>query len=533
MKNTQSFSCSNNSVEHAKYLYLALLAVIFLVEFVLSFGWRVRGDSIFIHYLACLINEHGFVPYRDLFEINMPGTYLFHIAIGKLFGYSDYALRMVNVAWLAATLLVTWFIMKPFGRVTALAACLLFSIIYLGFGPDMSLQRDFITILPIATAILLTIRPKRNHPDNFIHLLLGVLFAFVALIKPYHAIWLPVLIVYNCIQNSNGSVKTLLKLCIVGNIFALFGVLLTLIIPFLWLWKIGSLQAFWDIFSSYTPLYAQISGDLKVRGSGARIVNILYEYSNFKRLGMLATASFFGVYLVLTQSIFVAIKRPLILFFLLLICYELSAGIGGKLWSYHYIPAIYFACLGAAFVLSPFFANVSRPNFLPLLVFIVASVPIVQMAVSQQIFMKWKTPFELSKNIREDEITAYLNTHLSPNDKVQPLSWTGGTLEALLASKAIPATPYIVDLQFYHHVSTPYIQSLRKDFIARLKREPPKFIIDVYANRGISGLDTSYEFHELKMFIKVYYYKDYSGNGFDMFRRNNDQPPKKTGTGPT
>lgn len=108
-----------------------------------------------MHYVAYLINEHNFVPYRDIFEVNMPGTYLFHIAIGKLFGYSDFAFRIVDIIWIIATLTVTWLVMKPAGQITAMASCLLFGNIYLSFGPSLSLQRDVIAILPIAIAFLI------------------------------------------------------------------------------------------------------------------------------------------------------------------------------------------------------------------------------------------------------------------------------------------------------------------------------------------------------------------------------------------
>lgn len=522
MKNIQSILLSHKTVEGAKYLLVAFLAIIFLVEFTISFDWRARGDSVFIHYLAYLINEHGFLPYRDLFEINMPGTYLFHIAIGKLFGYSDNALRMVNIGWFTATLVVTWFIIKPFGWVTALVSCLLFGIIQLGFGPDMSLQRDFIVILPIATAILIIIQPKKHQSFYFIPFLLGLLFAFVALVKPYHAIGLPILVIYHCIYNNNKTVKSLLTSCIVGGLFALFGFLLILIIPFLWLWQIGALQAFWDISSSYTSLYAQISGDLKVRETASHIMYLFYSYTNFKKLGILLIASFLGVYFILTKSSSIIIKRLSVLLILLSICYAISAAIGGKLWLYHMMPHIYFVSLSAGIIFYsfPLSTNSYPLHILSLLVFIIVSVPIIQHSISQQVFMKWKTPYELSKDIRQDEITAYLNAHLSPNDKVQPLSWAGGTLEAMLASKAVPATQYITDFQFYHHVSTPYIQNLRKDFITKLEKEMPRFIIDVYTSPKLSGLDTSYDFPALKNFIKKNYKKTYIGNGFNVFQRN-------------
>ena len=525
MKNTPSIPLSHKAVEGMKYLFLAFLATVFLVELVLSLHWQLQYDSAFLHYVAYLINEHGFVPYRDIFEVNMPGTYLFHIAIGRLFGYSDLASRMVDVAWLTATLTVTWFFMKPFGRVVASASCLLFGLIYLGAGPSTSLQRDAIAILPIATALLLATRRSPNHSVNLIHFLLGVLFALAALIKPHLAIGLPAVIVYNCIHDSNGSksVKTLIRPCIVGGLFALVGFLSTLAIPFLWLWRIGALQPFWDIFSSYVPLYLQMSGDFQFRGTFARVADALRSYRKFGGFGILLISSMFGVYLVLTKSMSAAIKKLAILLLSLVILYSISVAIGGKFWHYHWIPFIYFTCLCTAMVLfsSPSFKSLHRPFILLLLVFIVTVMMTVRpakLAVQQVVYGQQPALMDG----RVDEIVTYLNEHLSPTDKVQPLEWIGGAVHAMLISKAVVATPYITDFQFYHHVSNPYIQKLRKNFMTKLKGEMPTFIIEVYETSRVSGLDTTDKFPELRKFIEQHYQKDYAGNGFDIFRRDND-----------
>ncbi len=529
MKNAPSIPLFYKAVEGLKYLFLGLLAVFFLMELGLSLRWRFASDSAFLHYVAYLINEHGFVPYRDLFEVNMPGTYLFHMAVGRMFGYSDLAFRLVSVAWLIATLTVTWFVMKPVGRATAFGSCLLFGLIHLGSGPDMSLQRDFIAILPIASALLLATRRRPNHPVNLIHFLVGVLFALAALIKPHLAIGLPAIIVYNCIHDSNGlkSLKTLIKPCIVGGIVSLLGFLFTLIIPFLWLWQIGALQPFWDIFSSYVPLYAQMSGDFEFRGPFRRVINVLYRYISFGEFGILLTSSMFGVYLVLTTSMSAAKKKLAILLLFLSVLYSIYVVIAGKLWSYHWIPYIYFASLGTAIVLfsPPPFASLHRPIILPLFVFIVTAIAVLPTYdFARQLLHALPPPLPMDGKV--DEIATYLNEHLSPTDKVQPLDWISGGTHAMLISKAVPATPYITDFQFYHHVSNPYIQNLRHDFIKKLKKEMPKFIIDVHVQPMIkprlSGLDTTYNFPELEEFIKQHYKTDYTGNGFDIFRRNND-----------
>jgi hypothetical protein len=67
---------------------------------------------------------------------------------------------------------------------------------------------------------------------------------------------------------------------------------------------------------------------------------------------------------------------------------------------------------------------------------------------------------------------------------------------------------------------------LRKHFLAELEQERPKFIIDVYEVGDnipeISGIDTTHEFPELREFIEQHYKKDYAGDGFDIFRRNDN-----------
>lgn len=532
MKNIPSIFFSHKAIERAKYIFLGFLLVVLFVLFVLSSSGRVRGDSVYLHYATYLINEHDFLPYRDLFEPNLPGTYLFHMAVGKILGYSDYALRLLNIFWLTAIFVVTWLIMKSFGRITALASCLLFGILYLGFGPSMSMQREVIAILPIATALLLATRRKPNHSVNLINFLIGVLFGFVALIKPPLAIGFPAIIIYNCIGDTNDlkSIKKQIKPVIVGGLFALAGFLLTLIIPFIWLWRIGVLGDFWDV-SSYLPLYAQMSGDVKFRDTFSHIQHTLYRFTVYKNFSFLLIASIFGVYFVFKKSKYLHPKKLSILLLILSLLYIVYATSGGKVWLNYMIPYFYFGSLGTAIVLySPsLFAKKYPPNIIPLLIFIIASIIVLEYKVFPKEYITFpkiqiqpKEQYELEVEMREDEIVAYLNEHLSPTDKVQPLSWGGGAIEAMLVSKAVLATPYITDLQFYHHVSTPYVQGLREDFMIKLKEEKPKFIIDVYAGRKISGLDTTYEFPELRDFIRKYYHKDYTGTGFDIYRRHDN-----------
>ena len=92
-------------------------------------------------------------------------------------------------------------------------------------------------------------------------------------------------------------------------------------------------------------------------------------------------------------------------------------------------------------------------------------------------------------------------------DTIQPLDWTGGTLLAMLETHTRIATPYVFDFYFYHHVSSPYIQSLRADFLDRMRIAHPRFIIEVTAadKPWIVGEDASREFPEFRKFLRENY----------------------------
>jgi len=109
---------------------------------------------------------------------------------------------------------------------------------------------------------------------------------------------------------------------------------------------------------------------------------------------------------------------------------------------------------------------------------------------------------------RAVEIANFLEENLEEGDLIQPLDWTGGSLLAMLETRAQIATEYIFDFYFYHHVSEPYIQSLRIDFMNQLDESMPRFIIEVTSadKPWVGGPDTSRtKFPELQIFLDENY----------------------------
>ena len=67
--------------------------VLALATVTVALAWRSRSwplvhDIPILHYLAWRIGE-GAAPYRDLFDMNFPGTYLLHLAVLRVLGPGD------------------------------------------------------------------------------------------------------------------------------------------------------------------------------------------------------------------------------------------------------------------------------------------------------------------------------------------------------------------------------------------------------------------------------------------------------------
>jgi hypothetical protein len=71
-----------------------LVAGICLLAFVIGTRhWTLISDAVLMHYVGFLV-RHGFAPYRDIADINMPGTYLLDLAWTSLVGSGAVAARL-------------------------------------------------------------------------------------------------------------------------------------------------------------------------------------------------------------------------------------------------------------------------------------------------------------------------------------------------------------------------------------------------------------------------------------------------------
>jgi hypothetical protein len=172
--------------------------------FVWSRRWPLVGDASLIHYIAFLI-ERGWAPYRELGDVNMPGSYLIELAAMQLFGYGDRAWRLFDFTLLIAAS-ISFFVvcrrsepparqpspaalprwLTP-GRLAAIFSASLFILAHGRDGLAQGGQRDLtMAVCLVAATAFLFIGVRRSSPLSAaaFGLLSGIAFTIKPTILP-------------------------------------------------------------------------------------------------------------------------------------------------------------------------------------------------------------------------------------------------------------------------------------------------------------------------------------------------------------
>ena len=473
---------------------LSLLAIFLTAQVVFSLQWPIAHDEAPLFYEAFLMRVAGLVPYRDLFDFQMPGSYIAYSIIGRLSGFDGFRIRILDILILATLLIITFFAMQRFGKTPAIAAALLFGLKYLQGGPSMSLQREYLLLIFIALAVWISMRDILTLKHR---ITLGLLFGLAAVIKPHAAIGLIPILLFDIADMVKRLKLTLLKAATTSILPIAAGFLIPVFAIVAWLGFTGALTPFISIAINYWPLYSQVNGQMEITSGAARMSLLLTQTLSLGGNALWLIPALIGIYF--NQN-----KRTYLLASLAL-CYAIYPTFSGQFFAYHYIPFIYFIILLASLTFIPRLVNFDFKTFI---LYPLSFILLSALVLPSQTFIRQLEGKSISTSTdRAVEITNFLEKNLKAGDTVQPLDWTGGTLLAMLKTHARIATPYVFDFYFYHHVSHPYIQGLRADFINDLQLAKPRFIVEVTAidKPWITGPDTSREFPELRVFLDKNY----------------------------
>ncbi|MFQ5349984.1 MAG: hypothetical protein ACE5EG_06045, partial [Thermoanaerobaculia bacterium] len=194
--------------------------------------------------------------------------------------------------------------------------------------------------------------------------------------------------------------------------------------------------------------------------------------------------------------------------------------LGGKLFPYHWMPFHYFMILLGSLCLVPLGdVPTAKRSFGPVVLILTLAV-VLQPTPGLGRQLRGE-PADVPLAGRLAEISSFLEERLEPGDLVQPLDFTGGAIHAMLLTRARLATSYLYDYYFYHDVSQPYIQTMRRRFLAELAEQRPRFMIRIERWKPwVRGKDTTRDFAALDSLLRDGYTVALTGDGYAIYERN-------------
>ncbi len=521
----KSYAVGDHAARYRKRAFdrfFGALGFLLVLALVYSLRWRLGLDAANMMYLGWLVERHGLAPYRDFVVQNMPGTYLLSAMIGRLFGYSDTGLRLADQTLMLILLASVFAALRPLGARVGLAAAIVFGLLYLRGGMYMALQREFLLLIPIGLALVIT---SIRHPTASMRFYLnlgaiGLLFGLAATIKPHAILGLPVVVGWYAWMHLAPGVQMHERFMFMlkAGIVATAGTSLSLLAIAGYLWQSGGWSYFLDMAVNYWPLYNRLD---RVHQTMDGINYPLYLWNNWLELGghhMWFMTAFIGIIAALRDQTLDRNQRLFVqMLVALAIVYSIYPIPAGKFWSYHWLPMLFFLVLLTALA----FRFLEYSGRLPLFALLVVGAAIVAAARPAPELHVFGGPPTGRKLQRTDQIAAFLRERARPGDRVQTLDWTGGANYATLIAQTLPATSFVEDFYFYHHISHPTIHRLRRRFIDEFETTRPRFVIQITADDKpwVSGPDTTREFPELDQYLAREYYPIVFGDGYIIYER--------------
>lgn len=491
-----------------------------------SLSWPMYQDTPIMLYAAWLIDTRGVVPYRDFFDNQMPGTYAANVVVGRLAGYSELGVRVVDLSCLAMLLGNTFGAMRRFGSRAACTAAVCLGVLYLGSGEWMSLQREFLLLLPMSLAVWAALSERLPHAWQAA--LVGGLLGVVATIKPHAALVCAPLawFVVGRVRSLRGASADRGRphrgvLVIYGGLaFAA-----PLVATAFYLWWTGALVGFLDGALNYWPLYNALSGSPRPHVVLNGAARAWYVARGAMGLGghptlPLAIAAVLGVRLAVRSRALGATGRgPVWLLAACAVMSWMSVAAAGKFYLYHWLPLNYFCILLASLGFADRLSAAEGQHRTPERRWTAAWMTWL-LLITLGVGLPWRygpfyRPFAFP-HARVQEIAAFLSRHLRPGDTVAPLDWTEGAVHAMLLARAPLGIPFLYDFHFYHHVESPYVQQLRRRLRDHFEQKPPRFIVRV-PQQAFAGPQTATDFPELLQLISSRYTKVVEGAGYEIW----------------
>jgi hypothetical protein len=481
-----------------------------------SLGWPLIHDAPLFHYVGWLL-EQGLVPYRDIFDMNLPGVYFLHWAVLAIGGAGDLAWRVFDLAWLAATAAALFAFCLPLGgRAGAAAAALLFTLYHLAGGAWRAGQRDFLLCLFLAAGAS-GIARAWDRPGALWPLALGgAALAAGLTLKPYAPglFWLGGLAAGALAARRAGRGA----LAGAGTVLAGGSVVLALV--FGWLAWRGGLGAFVDEYVNYVlPFYGGLGAEPLWEAIGGH---------TYGRLLLALLAALVAGGLCAPAGPAFGIRRPLAV--LGLVAGALHFALQGKGWEYHLYPLVFFLCAltAPAFALRGPGADegaAAAPRGWSLAPRELARAATVILFAATVLVLGAKgvaavdAPWIDDKARRVAALARDLAPRVPAGATVQVMDVTAGGVHALLRLGLREPTRFLYDFHFFHDVADPRVQALRAEFMAGLARGRPAAVVVMRETWPRPGYERLEAFPEARDLLARDYTLAVEGDGYRIYAK--------------
>ena len=436
-------------------------------------------DAALMEFIAWRIRE-GDVPYRDLLDMNLPGTYLLHVLGQSVMGVGDVQLHVMDLVVMGVAGWAIWTLLRAFPTSARLLAVALALLLHLWRGGAYdTFERDWVmAAMALAVAALLS----RPYGGAWRVVLAGGIIGFSAMMKPQGLLLVGAAPVLLAIRRRTSPVRDGAGSLLRDTLLAAAAASVVIGAVLGWVAWLGGWDAFvWNV-TRYLPLYSRLDASGIERGSlldaiaGSTIG--LVSPSVVLYLVVLAGGWWFARSRLPAEQ-----RRAVDMLGVLAVVGILHAWSGFKLWRYHFalFETATLAVLGAvAFA----FVQSSSRRWGPQRArrfgraFCLALAGLGLLVVVQAIVAP---STEVESVTRIDERTrsaaAALREAARPGDTVQILDTYDAGMNTALRAEVPPANRFIYDFYFFHDLDDPVIVGMRRELIHDFDAAPPRFVL--------------------------------------------------------
>lgn len=423
-----------------------------IVFAVATIHWPLAGDASLMHYIDFLM-DHGRVPYRDIDDMNLPGSYLIDYAVMHLLGGGSLPWRLFDLGLVITGILAMLVVARPYGWHPGIWAGTLLMLVHGQDGIFELGQRDLVVAVLMLIAYAAFFHAARVNTPHAM-LLFGGCSGMMATIKP---LFLPFGIALLLLMTLSRKKRHQSLAPFVS--WGIFGLLLPLMAVAGFLWSKHAFREFLSVMTGILPLHAALArkplGFLLLHACSPLLPLIglwllSWPFCWRRWVNIEGAALFLGLMFGLVSYVvqgkgFSYHRYPFIALLLLIVSIDLHRCISASGWS----RVIGWGGIGLGTLILAPLSTVKASQY------------------------DWRNT-EFSTMLQSDL------KRLGGNDlseHVQCIDTIGGCFNALYELRLLQSDRFVYDEFLFANAKNSSVESTRKRFFEELRRNPPHFIV--------------------------------------------------------